>query len=61
MLKLSCSRYLDQLAMNQEEKTDKHRFLVQSKVIEDSVYERLSTLDPAARADEVSGLNLFLS
>eukprot|EP01039_Chlorochromonas_danica_P011198 gene11198-12486_t len=45
---------LDQLAMNQEEKTGKHRFLVQSKVIEDSVYERLSKLDPAARADELT-------
>eukprot|EP01039_Chlorochromonas_danica_P008733 gene8732-9623_t len=54
LIDTECNRYLDQLAMNQEEKTDKHRFLVQSKVIEDSVYERLSKLDPAARADELT-------
>lgn len=33
---------------------DKHRFLVQSKVIEDSTYERLLALDPSARAEELT-------
>ncbi|RYH09148.1 hypothetical protein EON65_40350 [archaeon] len=47
------SRYLDQLALNQEEKTDKHRFLVQSKVIDEDLYSRLLQLDSTARAEEV--------
>lgn len=33
---------------------DKHRFLVQSKVVEDDVYDRLMAMDPSARADELT-------
>eukprot|EP01031_Cornospumella_fuschlensis_P027455 gene27455-33158_t len=49
-----CNRYLDQLALNQEEKTDKHRFLVQSKVIDEDLYARLLSLDATARSDELN-------
>lgn len=51
------SRILDQVAQNQEDdKLDKHRFLVQSKVIDDVTYERLMALDPGSRAEEMTKL-----
>ena len=48
------SRFLDQSLTNTEEKLDKHRFLVQSKVIEDAEYSRILELAPQSRADEVA-------
>ena len=52
------SRFLNQAAINEEEKVDKHRFLVQSKNLEDAEYERLLTLPQFQRIEEV--IKLFL-
>ncbi len=52
-LKLFFSRFLDQSLSNNEEKLEKHRFLVQSKIIEDVEYGRILNLSPQARSDEV--------
>ena len=42
------------MAQHSEEKLDKHRFLVQSRVIEDSDYNRILGLPASQRSDEVS-------
>ncbi len=47
------SRFLDQSLSNNEEKLEKHRFLVQSKIIEDLEYGRILDLAAQARSDEV--------
>jgi hypothetical protein len=47
------SRYLDQIAQHTEEKLDKHRFLVQSRIVDDSDYNRISALPTSQRSDEV--------
>jgi hypothetical protein len=52
-MKLLYSKYLDQVARNQEEKPDKHRFLVQSRIIDDAEYTRVTSLPAAQRGDEV--------
>ncbi len=49
-----CSRYLEQVAQHTEEKLDKHRFLVQSRVIEDQDYNRIIALPASQRSDEVT-------
>lgn len=51
-----CNRFLDQAAVNAEEKLDKHRFLVQSKVVDDNEYSRVMALPVAQRGDEFSKL-----
>lgn len=51
-----CSRFLDQAAINEEEKVDKHRFLVQSKTLDDAEYARLLTLSQTQRIEEVDYL-----
>lgn len=51
---LSYSRFLDLYAANQEEKLDKHRFLVQTKVVEAADFERISKMDPQDRPDQVT-------
>lgn len=48
------SRYLDQIAQHTEEKLDKHRFLVQSRVIDDHDYNRINSLPASQRSEEVS-------
>ena len=48
-----CNRFLDQAAINEEEKVDKHRFLVQIKNLDDAEYARLLTLSQAQRIEEV--------
>ena len=48
------SRYLDQLGTNSEEKLDKHRFLIQSKVLEDEEFSRLMEIPTNLKTDEVS-------
>jgi hypothetical protein len=45
---------LEQLAQHTEEKLDKHRFLVQSRVIDDQDYNRIIALPTSQRSDEVS-------
>jgi hypothetical protein len=45
---------LEQLAQHTEEKLDKHKFLVQSRVIDDQDYNRIIVLSLAQRDDEVS-------
>ena len=55
----ACSRYLEQVAQHTEEKLDKHRFLVQSRVIEDSDYNRIISLPTSQRSDEVRNSYLF--
>ena len=55
-LRLWWSRFLDNLGTKGEEKVDKHRFLVQSKIIEDSEYNRFIALPANQRADEISKL-----
>jgi hypothetical protein len=52
-LHLCNSRYLDQIAQHTEEKLDKHRFLVQSRIVDDSDYNRISALPTSQRSDEV--------
>jgi hypothetical protein len=47
------------MANNQEEKMDKHRFLIQSKSLDENIFQRLAEMDPSARAEEV--LRLFVS
>lgn len=47
------SKYLDQLAQNSEEKLDKHRFLVQSRIVDDQDYNRIVALPTAQRGEEV--------
>lgn len=44
---------MDRVGTGNEEKVDKHRFLVKSKVIEDSEYERISAMPSADRVEEV--------
>jgi lipoate synthase len=46
-------RLLEQAAAENAEKLDKHRFLVQTKVIEDEDFSKLIALPTAQRADEV--------
>ena len=48
-----CNRFLDQASINEEEKVDKHRFLVQIKNLDDAEYARLLTLSQAQRIEEV--------
>ncbi len=57
---LLCSRFLEQSASNTEEKLDKHRFLVQSKVIEDSEFSRIATLSAQLRSEEVRNINTHI-
>jgi len=47
-----CNRFLDQVALNKIEKLDKHRFLVQSTVLNDDDFDRISLLPVADRTDE---------
>lgn len=56
MVEAECNRYLEQVAQHTEEKLDKHRFLVQSRVIEDSDYNRIISLPTSQRSDEFSKL-----
>eukprot|EP01041_Mallomonas_annulata_P013183 gene13183-27882_t len=52
-----CNRYLDQIADDQADKQlDKHRFLVQTKVIDDLTFNKISSLPQNARADEYTKL-----
>lgn len=52
------NRFLDQLAanVNNTDKLEKHRFLVQSKVIEEDVFQKIRMLPSAEKADELSKL-----
>jgi hypothetical protein len=43
----------EQNGTNPDDKSDKHRFLVQSKVIEDADFVRLNALNPTQRLEEV--------
>lgn len=56
-LKIS-SRFLDQIAANENntDKLEKHRFLVQSKVIDEDQYDRIRILPSAEKTDELSKL-----
>lgn len=45
------------MAQHTEEKLDKHRFLVQSRVIDDSDYNRIISLPTSQRSDEVRPLS----
>lgn len=56
MVENECNRYLEQVAQHTEEKLDKHRFLVQSRIIEDSDYNRIISLPTSQRSDEFSKL-----
>lgn len=56
MVDTECNHYLDQVATRTEEKLDKHRFLVQSRVIEDADYNRILDLPSTQRGDELSKL-----
>mmetsp|Transcript_17664 Transcript_17664/g.35749 ORF Transcript_17664/g.35749 Transcript_17664/m.35749 type:complete len:307 (+) Transcript_17664:55-975(+) len=56
MVEAECNKYLDQLSQNTEEKLDKHRFLVQSRVVDDQDYNRIVALPTAQRSDEFSKL-----
>lgn len=56
MVETECNRYLEQVAQHTEEKLDKHRFLVQSRVIDDSDYNRIISLPTSQRSDEFSKL-----
>jgi len=56
MVDTECNHYLDQVATRTEEKLDKHRFLVQSRVIEDADYNRILDLPSSQRGDELSKL-----
>lgn len=52
------SRFLDQIAANENntDKLEKHRFLVQSKVIDEDQYDRIRILPSAEKTDELSKL-----
>lgn len=48
-----CNKFLDQLGDDQIDKQlDKHRFLVQSKIIDDETFNKISSLPHNQRADE---------
>ena len=47
-------RLLDLSEAERKEKFEKHRFLVQTKVIEDGEYEKIMSTSPNDRGDEVS-------
>eukprot|EP01040_Poterioochromonas_malhamensis_P019578 gene19578-23161_t len=53
-----CNRFLDQIAANENntDKLEKHRFLVQSKVIDEDQYDRIRILPSAEKTDELSKL-----
>jgi len=53
------SRFLQIPASERNEKFDKHRFLVQSKVIDDAVYEKLQSLQGNDKSEEVSYTSSF--
>lgn len=50
---LSCRRFLERAAEGKAERLDKHRFLVQSKTIEDEDFEKVSAISAAERSEEV--------
>lgn len=53
LVDVECNRYLDQLAVDQADKQlEKHRFLVQSKSIDDSTFDKISALSHNNRTDE---------
>lgn len=56
LVETECDRFLDQAAANKEEKLDKHRFLVQSKIIGENDYTRILTIPVEQRSDEFSKL-----
>lgn len=45
---------MDSYAANKAEKLDKHRFMVQSKVIEDEDFRKLNAMPLAQKSEEVS-------
>jgi len=47
-----------QAAANATEKLDKHRFLVQSKIVEDKDFAVIQELSSAQRSEEVSWVNI---
>ena len=44
---------MDLASSNADEKIEKHRFLVQSKIVEEAEYSRIMNLPAANRPDEV--------
>lgn len=48
-----CNRILELPEGDRDDIIDKHRFLVQSKIIDDATFEKLKNLSPNARADEL--------
>mmetsp|Transcript_35555 Transcript_35555/g.36236 ORF Transcript_35555/g.36236 Transcript_35555/m.36236 type:complete len:296 (+) Transcript_35555:174-1061(+) len=48
-----CNKFLDQVSEDKADmQLDKHRFLVQSKIIDDSTFEKISALPHNLRSDE---------
>lgn len=54
LVESECNRFLDLVASDQTEKLDKHRFLVQSKIIDEDTFQTISNLSHNLRADEYS-------
>lgn len=54
LIENECDRFLDQYGTDQEEKLDKHRFLMQCKVIDDASFDRIDKLPQASRGEEFS-------
>ena len=48
-----CTRFLESAARGVPEKLDKHRFLVQTKTLEDAEYEAIVALQPGQRTEGV--------
>jgi hypothetical protein len=49
-----CARFLECAARGVPEKLDKHRFLVQTKTLEDAEYDAIVALQPGQRTEGVS-------
>lgn len=52
LVEAECNRFLDQFGTPNEEKLDKHRFLVQSTIISDDVFDKIASLSHQGRHEE---------
>jgi len=56
MVEAECNRFLDSVALGDVEALDKHRFLVQSRMIDEQDYDRIYSMPSAQRSDEFAKL-----
>jgi hypothetical protein len=59
LLSTPFSRFIERAAADKPEKLEKHRFLVQTKIIGDEDFERIVVIPLAERMEEVISLSLF--